>query len=424
MNNCPNCGAHLPEAATACPVCGYVLQQKIPRGDLTKKEPQKAAENATLAASEVKEETTLEPAAKAVTQAVDPLNSEEKLGKGITPDIDVTATAQGSDNSSKSEETADLTFEADQPFTPDEPAEKSETKSEAKPEASVDFPTDFSTDRQAQAQGQPKTFKRPGLTLLEGGQKAEDTGNTEKTAKTTSKQKPTAWEKLDLSTQVTGYFRFLNQQALEPKINPALPYSGGGKWYPLISLIILVLGNGFALSRLVTAAIYRVLGMMQSIGLQFRYVGSGVVFFLDLTLYLFVAIGLFLLAYYLVAAKVFGRSLGFLQAMGEILAPASLAVYLSVIGAVLAPFLPKASLTCVVASLLLVSVSFMGNLWQTANLSGRFNRFYTILLTILLCLLLLSLITRFFLEGMIQDLPIQQVPTGLEDLFGDGETFY
>ena len=336
----------------------------------------------------------------------------------------MTATAQGSDNSSKSEETADLTFEADQPFTPDEPAEKSETKSEAKPEASVDFPTDFSTDRQAQAQGQPKTFKRPGLTLLEGGQKAEDTGNTEKTAKTTSKQKPTAWEKLDLSTQVTGYFRFLNQQALEPKINPALPYSGGGKWYPLISLIILVLGNGFALSRLVTAAIYRVLGMMQSIGLQFRYVGSGVVFFLDLTLYLFVAIGLFLLAYYLVAAKVFGRSLGFLQAMGEILAPASLAVYLSVIGAVLAPFLPKASLTCVVASLLLVSVSFMGNLWQTANLSGRFNRFYTILLTILLCLLLLSLITRFFLEGMIQDLPIQQVPTGLEDLFGDGETFY
>ena len=203
-----------------------------------------------------------------------------------------------------------------------------------------------------------------------------------------------------------------------------MPDSGGGKWYPLISLIILVLGNGFALSRLVTAAIYRVLGMMQSIGLQFRYVGSGVVFFVDLTLYLFVAIGLFLLAYYLVAAKVFGRPLGFLQAMGEILAPASLAVYLSVIGAVLAPFLPKASLTCVVASLLLVSVSFMGNLWQTANLSGRFNRFYTILLTILLCLLLLSLITRFFVEGMIQDLPIQQVPTGLENLFGDGETFY
>ncbi|MDT2757697.1 zinc-ribbon domain-containing protein [Enterococcus asini] len=423
MNNCPNCGARLPEAATACPVCGYVLQQKIPRGDLTKKEPQKAAENATLAASEVKEDA-LEPAATAVTQAVDPLNSEEKLGKGMTPDIDVTATAESSDNSSQSEETADLTFEADQTVTFDEPAEKSEAKSEAKPEASADFPTDFSTDRQAQAQGQPKTFKRPGLTLLEGGQKAEDTGNTEKTAKTTSKQKPTTWEKLDLSTQVTGYFRFLNQQALEPKINPALPDSGGGKWYPLISLIILVLGNGFALSRLVTAAIYRVLGLMQSIGLQFRYVGSGVVFFLDLTLYLFVAIGLFLLAYYLVAAKVFGRPLGFLQAMGEILAPASLAVYLSVIGAVLAPFLPKASLTCVVASLLLVSVSFMGNLWQTANLSGRFNRFYTILLTILLCLLLLSLITRFFLEGMIQDLPIQQVPTGLEDLFGDGETFY
>ena len=39
MKNCPNCGAALPEDGKACPVCGYVLQQKIPRGDLTKQTP-------------------------------------------------------------------------------------------------------------------------------------------------------------------------------------------------------------------------------------------------------------------------------------------------------------------------------------------------------------------------------------------------
>ena len=226
---------------------------------------------------------------------------------------------------------------------------------------------------------------------------------------------------------VLDYFRFLNRQILSPNFNQSGPTAKGEKWYGVASFLIIVLSNGFALSRLLTALIYRVLGLIQSFGLQFQYRGSSLLFFFELSLYLAVAGTVYLFAYYLVAGKLFGRPLQFLQVLGELMAPASLAVYLSLAAVVLALLLsgtPSVTLTMVVASLLLLAVSFIGNLWQTPNLSARFNRFYTILLTILACLLVLVLVSRFFLTGMLQDLPIQQVPTGIQDLFGESDLFY
>lgn len=412
MNNCPNCGSKLEAEAKVCPVCGYVLQQKIPRNDLTAHEE---------------------------SDKVGELHDTEK---GL-PAGESAAVRNETEQVSKIASASEFESERESEQEPEaEPASglKSESDPESEPELEPKSDLDSETAKTADSQSAgnsdakpktttpPKTFKRPDFTVINGGQ-ADEAEGAEKSGKTASgpkasEAKAASWENLDLPAQFLGYFRFLNQHATTPQINPTLPDSGVGKWYPLVSFLLLVFSNGFALSRLATGAIYQVLGRIQSFGLQFRYTGSGVVFFVDLTLYLFVAVGLFLVAYYLVATKVFGRPVRFLQAMGEILAPASLAVYLSVLAAVLAPWLTKASLTCVVASLLLISVSFMGNLWQTPNRSGRFNRFYTILLTILLCLFVLSVVTRFFVEGMIQDLPIQQVPTGIEDLFGDGSTFY
>ena len=451
MKNCPNCGATLPEDSKACPVCGYVLQQKIPRGDLTKE------------ASTKEESVDLAKSGEAPTTATtDSVSAEagEKLAKEVPTDVEaVTSTAvpeEATPESTVTEEStaqetelaeiAEVRQEVTAASAVPEEAEKanhetgtSETKAE---EEAVSEPTapeltetptlegdrspSESLPHETEEQGEipeeankratplsetaTKTFtKKPELTVLPGGKQEEET------------------EGATPGDHLLGYFRFLNRQILSPNFNQIGPATKAEKWYGVASFLIIVLSNGFALSRLLTSLIYRVLGMIQSFGLQFQYRGSSLLFFFELSLYLAVAGVVYLLAYYLVAGKIFGRPVQFLQALGELMAPASLAVYLSlgaVVFSLLLSDMSKGILTFVVASLLLVGVSFVGNLWQTPNLTGRFNRFYTILLTSLVCLLVLVLVSRFFLTGMLQDLPIQQVPTGIEDLFGESDLFY
>lgn len=445
MKNCPNCGAALPEDSKACPVCGYVLQQKIPRGDLTKEASTKK-ESADLAKSG-------EAPATATTDSVS-AEAGEKLAKEVSADLEATASTavpeEATPESTVTKESTTQETEADEvaevrqgltaassgtedvvkathetgtsetkveeegvseptaPELTESPAlEGDKSSSESLPHETEDVPKRATTPGETAA----KTFtKKPELTVLPGGKKEEE-----------ETEGPTPGDHL------LGYFRFLNRQILSPNFNQIGPATKAEKWYGVASFLIIVLSNGFALSRLLTSLIYRVLGMIQSFGLQFQYRGSSLLFFFELSLYLAVAGVIYLLAYYLVAGKIFGRPVQFLQALGELMAPASLAVYLS-LGAVVFSLvlsdMSKGILTFVVASLLLVGVSFVGNLWQTPNLTGRFNRFYTILLTSLVCLLVLVLVSRFFLTGMLQDLPIQQVPTGIEDLFGESDLFY
>ncbi|MDT2764947.1 zinc-ribbon domain-containing protein [Enterococcus asini] len=452
MKNCPNCGAALPEDSKACPVCGYVLQQKIPRGDLTKE------------ASTKEESTDLAKAWEApATATTDSVSAEagEKLAKEVPADLEAaTSTVMAEEDTTESTVTEESTT---QETEADEVAEvrqgltaassgtedvvkathetgTSETKVEEEgvseptapeltesPVLEGDRSSSESLPHETEEQGESpeeatkrattssetavKTFtKKPELTVLPGGKQAEEEA-----------EGPTPGDHL------LGYFRFLNRQILSPNFNQIGPATKAEKWYGVASFLIIVLSNGFALSRLLTSLIYRVLGMIQSFGLQFQYRGSNLLFFFELSLYLAVAGVIYLLAYYLVAGKIFGRPVQFLQALGELMAPASLAVYLSlgaVVFSLLLSDMSKGILTFVVASLLLLGVSFVGNLWQTPNLTGRFNRFYTILLTSLVCLLVLVLVSRFFLTGMLQDLPIQQVPTGIEDLFGESDLFY
>lgn len=419
MKNCPNCGAALSEDSKACPVCGYVLQQKIPRGDLTKE------------VSTKEESTDLAKAWEApATATTDSVSAEagEKLAKEVpadleaatstvmaeeaTPELTVTeaATPQETEVAEVAEVRPEVT--AANAGTEDVAKATHETgTSETKVEEQGESPEEATKRATTSSETVAKTFtKKPELTVLPGGKQAEE-----------ETEGPTPGDHL------LGYFRFLNRQILSPNFNQIGPATKAEKWYGVASFLIIVLSNGFALSRLLTSLIYRVLGMIQSFGLQFQYRGSSLLFFFELSLYLAVAGVVYLLAYYLVAGKIFGRPVQFLQALGELMAPASLAVYLS-LGAVVFSLvlsdMSKGILTFVVASLLLLGVSFVGNLWQTPNLTGRFNRFYTILLTSLVCLLVLVLVSRFFLTGMLRDLPIQQVPTGIEDLFGESDLFY
>lgn len=452
MKNCPNCGAALPEDSKACPVCGYVLQQKIPRGDLTKEASTKE-ESADLAKAG-------EAPATATTDSVS-AEAGEKLAKEVPADLEAaTSTVMAEEDTTEStvtEESTTQETEADEVAevrqgltaassgtedvvkathetgTSETKVEEEEVSEPTAPELTEspvlegDRSSSESLPHETEEQGESpeeatkrattssetavKTFtKKPELTVLPGGKQAEEEA-----------EGPTPGDHL------LGYFRFLNRQILSPNFNQIGPATKAEKWYGVASFLIIVLSNGFALSRLLTSLIYRVLGMIQSFGLQFQYRGSNLLFFFELSLYLAVAGVIYLLAYYLVAGKIFGRPVQFLQALGELMAPASLAVYLSlgaVVFSLLLSDMSKGILTFVVASLLLVGVSFVGNLWQTPNLTGRFNRFYTILLTSLVCLLVLVLVSRFFLTGMLQDLPIQQVPTGIEDLFGESDLFY
>lgn len=445
MKNCPNCGAALPEDSKACPVCGYVLQQKIPRGDLTKEASTKE-ESADLAKSG-------ETPATATTDRVS-AEAGEKLAKEVPAELETaTSTAVPEEVTPESTVTEEGTFqevevaevaEARQEVTAasggaeeavkathETGTSETEVKEEAVSEptapeltetptlegdrsSSESLPAEIEDDHKraiTSSEIATKTFtKKPELTVLSGGKQAEE-----------ETEGPTPGDHL------LGYFRFLNRQILSPNFNQIGPATKAEKWYGVASFLTIVLSNGFALSRLLTSLIYRVLGVIQSFGLQFQYRGSSLLFFFELSLYLAVAGVVYLLAYYLVAGKIFGRPVQFLQALGELMAPASLAVYLS-LGAVVFSLvlsdMSKGILTFVVASLLLLGVSFVGNLWQTPNLTGRFNRFYTILLTSLVCLLVLVLVSRFFLTGMLRDLPIQQVPTGIEDLFGESDLFY
>ena len=452
MKNCPNCGATLPEDSKACPVCGYVLQQKIPRGDLTKEASTKE-ESTDLAKSG-------EAPATAITDSVS-AEADEKLAKEVPAELQAAAstvmTEEATPESTVTEESTTQEVEVDEvaevrqgltaasggaeeSVKANHETGTSETKVEEEgvseptapeltesPALEGDRSSSESFPHETEEQGESpeeatkratplsetaaKTFtKKPELTVLPGGKQAEE-----------ETEGPTPGDHL------LGYFRFLNRQILSPNFNQIGPATKAEKWYGVASFLIIVLSNGFALSRLLTSLIYRVLGMIQSFGLQFQYRGSSLLFFFELSLYLAVAGVIYLLAYYLVARKIFGRPVQFLQALGELMAPASLAVYLSlgaVVFSLLLSDMSKGILTFVVASLLLVGVSFVGNLWQTPNLTGRFNRFYTILLTSLVCLLVLVLVSSFFLTGMLQDLPIQQVPTGIEDLFGESDLFY
>ena len=452
MKNCPNCGAALPEDSKACPVCGYVLQQKIPRGDLTKE------------ASTKEESTDLAKAWEApATATTDSVSAEagEKLAKEVPADLEaatsdvvpeevtpestvteestsqevevaevaevrpgVTVASAGTEDvvkanhengTSEAEVKESMVSESTAPELTESPAlEGDKSSSESFPhetEEQGESPEEATKRATTPSETVAKTFtKKPELTVLPGGKQEEE-----------ETEGPTPGDHL------LGYFRFLNRQILSPNFNQIGPATKAEKWYGVASFLIIVLSNGFALSRLLTSLIYRVLGMIQSFGLQFQYRGSSLLFFFELSLYLAVASVIYLLAYYLVAGKIFGRPVQFLQALGELMAPASLAVYLSlgaVVFSLLLSDMSKGILTFVVASLLLLGVSFVGNLWQTPNLTGRFNRFYTILLTSLVCLLVLVLVSRFFLTGMLQDLPIQQVPTGIEDLFDESDLFY
>lgn len=419
MKNCPNCGAALPEDSKACPVCGYVLQQKIPRGDLTKEastkeesaDLAKAGEVSTTATTDSMSAEAGEKLAKEVPADLEAATSTV-MAEEATPELTVTeaATPQETEVAEVAEVRPEVT--AANAGTEDVAKVTHETgTSETKVEEQGESPEEATKRATTSSETVAKTFtKKPELTVLPGGKQAEE-----------ETEGPTPGDHL------LGYFRFLNRQILSPNFNQIGPATKAEKWYGVASFLIIVLSNGFALSRLLTSLIYRVLGMIQSFGLQFQYRGSSLLFFFELSLYLAVAGVVYLLAYYLVAGKIFGRPVQFLQALGELMAPASLAVYLSlgaVVFSLLLSDMSKGILTFVVASLLLVGVSFVGNLWQTPNLTGRFNRFYTILLTSLVCLLVLVLVSRFFLTGMLQDLPIQQVPTGIEDLFGESDLFY
>lgn len=452
MKNCPNCGAALPEDSKACPVCGYVLQQKIPRGDLTKEASTKE-ESADLAKSgetpatattdrvsaEAGEKLAKEVPAEletatstAVPEEVTPESTVTEEGTFQEVEVaevaevrqEVTAASAGTEEAvkanhetgtSETEVKEEAVSEPTAPELTESPAlEGDKSSSESLPhetEEQGESPEEATKKATTSSETAAKTFtKKPELTVLPGGKQEEE-----------ETEGPTPGDHL------LGYFRFLNRQILSPNFNQIGPATKAEKWYGVASFLIIVLSNGFALSRLLTSLIYRVLGMIQSFGLQFQYRGSSLLFFFELSLYLAVAGVIYLLAYYLVAGKIFGRPVQFLQALGELMAPASLAVYLSlgaVVFSLLLSDMSKGILTFVVASLLLLGVSFVGNLWQTPNLTGRFNRFYTILLTSLVCLLVLVLVSRFFLTGMLQDLPIQQVPTGIEDLFGESDLFY
>lgn len=422
MKNCPNCGAALTEGEKVCSVCGYVLQQKIPRGDLTTSEPaddQKAeqvtddtkADRVPLATDAVTEAKETSVAATTGTPSKEAAEPE----KTVPLASEKTSVPRVEEEPSGEQPNDELPTKASTPEINSEAAAQpsmTATHPENDPEQSLTTKDEPSTEKVATPrEPSVKTFaKKPDLTVLPGGKEEEEDDG------------------LTPGDYVLNYFRFINRQIMSPNFKQIVETTKSEKWYGLASFLVIVLSNGFALSRLLTSLIYRILGVIQSFGLQFQYrEGSNLLFFFELSLYLAVAGAVYWLAYYLVAGKVFGRPVQFLQALGELMAPASLAVYLSLAAVgftLLLSDLTQGILTLVVASLLLLGVSFIGNLWQTPNLTGRFNRFYTILLTSLVCLLVLIAVSRFFVTGILQDLPIQQVPTGIEDLFGESDLFY
>lgn len=461
MNNCSNCGAQVPEEAQFCPACGYELPTSENRGAL--------AEEQTKVLTDAASQGIVDgnpTGSRRESNLTESHSANDQLVEGVSADSTPTENNLVGDSPN-----------AGNPNVGN-PAEHIPTASQAADEELAPVAAKVETDFHQQTEEDEQAMGNAPASLLEGGevdgsqpdsdsnlnsdldsdldatsdetpdatptvapdQKPEPAPIPESAPSATTAQKknssgPTFSETsspeeelLTAATKtkayVSGYFQWLHGNLKAPRLNQ----HQGPLSYSLISLVIILLANGVAISRLLSTTVQQILTQVQLIGLSYRYNGPQLLFFFEILLDLTLSVAVMVLVYYYVAAKVNSRKLSVGEALTEIITPAAFSVYLSLLALVVTfvlPYLPEMGLALITVSLFLVVVSFLGNIWRTPATSLKVNRFYTTVIALLIVVLVTVVINRLLLGQMVENLPIQQqIPEGFENFFNQNDSFF
>ncbi|MFD1411230.1 DUF6574 domain-containing protein [Lapidilactobacillus gannanensis] len=211
-----------------------------------------------------------------------------------------------------------------------------------------------------------------------------------------------------------NYFKELNQNILHPQIrHEASNYHG------LINLGLIAIFMSFAISRFFGKTFGSLLSGLSSVGLNLNTEASSS----PLPLWGYVFIGILLaslirvLALFLYQRVVLHESISFLTAINELFIPTGLAVYLSVLALILSLILAPSMTLIVIFCLpfLLVNIAFVGGLWVFSENHPDQQRFYFVVVTLVLTSLGMLIFGRLLMSNVISQL---NLPSMMSRMFG------
>ena len=349
MEKCPNCGQELPATATEfCPHCGYQLTQMQPMS--SKDEGPAATENVV----------TPDPALSSTTPEsapVRPVTNASTVGQlGAVDSGADSSEDSGEDSSEDSNESSSFGSEAGSDGEPTAPASAEHAKEAATaPETDADGDED---DEYIDVQPSP------------------------------------TW------AFIKAYCRSLNNSVIHPHLEA--PTSN---WDGLINLGLIAVFTSLALARFASKLVNLLMMNLNLMGLnlnlQLKSSLMGFWFILILVLLVFVIRVLALWAYQHLALR---QTTSFLTAVNQLFMPISLAVYTSIVGFVLSLVITPSTFLAflIVAPLILLDVAFVGSLWVNSQGQAGGQRFYLILITVVLTTVILGIVSRMLLGTMLQ----------------------
>lgn len=454
MNNCPNCGAQVPEEAQFCPACGHELSAAENRGALAEEQTKVLTDAASQGAVDgnptgSRRESNLTESHSANDQLVEGIPADstptENNLAGDSPNAgnpveNIPTASQTADEelapvAAKVETDFHQQTEEDEQAMGNAPASHLEagemdgsqpdSDSNSDLDSDLDATSDLTSDATSTVaptqKPEPAPIPEP-VPSATTAQKKNSSGPT--FSETSSPEEELLTAATKTKAYASGYFQWLHGNLKAPRLNQ----HQGPLSYSLISLVIILLANGVAISRLLSTTVQRILTQVQLIGLSYRYNGPQLLFFFEILLDLTLSVAVMVLVYYYVAAKVNSRKLSVGEALTEIITPAAFSVYLSLLALVVTfvlPYLPEMGLALITVSLFLVMASFLGNIWRTPATSLKVNRFYTTVIALLIVVLVTVVIHRLLLGQMVENLPIQQqIPEGFENFFNQDDSFF
>ncbi|WP_125766971.1 DUF6574 domain-containing protein [Lapidilactobacillus wuchangensis] len=211
-----------------------------------------------------------------------------------------------------------------------------------------------------------------------------------------------------------NYFKELNQNIRHPQIRHE-----SSNYHGLINLGLIALLMSFAIARFFGKTLGTLLSGLSSAGLNLNTEASSS----PLPLWGYVFIGILLafairvFALFLYQRVVLHESISFLSAINELFIPTGLAVYLSVLALILSLILAPSMTLIVIFCLpfLLVNIAFVGSLWIFSENHPDQQRFYFVVVTLVLTSLVMLIFGRLLMSNVISQL---NLPSMMSRMFG------
>ena len=190
----------------------------------------------------------------------------------------------------------------------------------------------------------------------------------------------------ELANKSRNYFNFLNQNVAHPQVG----LTSDRGFFGLLNFSLVTLLLSLALSH----------GFARGFNLVAAYTGNFPVLF-ELILWLGGCLFALVAVNFFAARLAYQEAVSFLESFDRIFAPASLAVYVSLalllFSLIVNPGTMLLFLLIFGFCVLLVNLSFYGNLWRNEDLTTQRNRYYVNVIAILIQWCLTALVSWIFL---------------------------